>query len=451
MRTKYKLLFLSYVLLHALSGYSQGINSPYSRYGFGVMADRAMGFNKGMGGVAYGFGDGKQVNVANPASYSSVDSVTALFDMGMSLSFSNYKMDKLEQNAKNTSIDYFAFQFRAAKGFGITFGLQPITNINYSFSSKSQLLTDDESYSSSYSFAGDGGLHEVFLGMGVRLFKPLSIGVNAGYIWGTYNHTMKMSFNESSIFSLQRKYDADVRTYDVSAGMQIAVPFGKKDKLTLGLTYGLGHNIDSKAFRTTNMLNSSNSVVETKADTLKNAFQLPHTIGAGLCFNHDDQFRIGADFTLAKWADTRFPSQDMTNISSAYISEKGQLNDSWRISLGGDFVPKRNSTHLFGRTIYRLGGYYSQPYAKADASGALNAKPYEMGISAGVGIPIDGRHIWYNKYNVPRLNISLQFTHSNIPYLSNSQSVKRNLTENYVKLCIGITFNERWFYKWKVQ
>ncbi len=45
-----------------------GINSPYSRYGFGIQSERAMGFNKGMGGVAQGFRNGQQINIANPAS-----------------------------------------------------------------------------------------------------------------------------------------------------------------------------------------------------------------------------------------------------------------------------------------------------------------------------------------------------------------------------------------------
>ena len=60
-----------------------GINSPYSRYGFGIMTDRAMGFNKAMAGVAQGFRDGQQINTANPASYSAIDSLTALFDLGV--------------------------------------------------------------------------------------------------------------------------------------------------------------------------------------------------------------------------------------------------------------------------------------------------------------------------------------------------------------------------------
>ena len=60
---------------------TNGVNSPYSRYGFGILSDRSMGFNKGMGGVAMGFRDGQTINAAIPASSSAVDSLTALFDL----------------------------------------------------------------------------------------------------------------------------------------------------------------------------------------------------------------------------------------------------------------------------------------------------------------------------------------------------------------------------------
>ena len=46
-----------------------GMNSPYSRYGFGKLDDASQGFNKGMAGLAYGLHDGAIINTANPASY----------------------------------------------------------------------------------------------------------------------------------------------------------------------------------------------------------------------------------------------------------------------------------------------------------------------------------------------------------------------------------------------
>ena len=117
------LLFITFISLQINA--QNGINSPYSRYGFGMLSDRAMGFNKAMGGVAMGFRDGQIINAANPASYSAVDSLTALFDLGMSLHNGNYKMGNLQSNAKNSSFDYAAFHFRATKGIGVALGILP--------------------------------------------------------------------------------------------------------------------------------------------------------------------------------------------------------------------------------------------------------------------------------------------------------------------------------------
>ena len=67
---RHKIQYLMMMLFASLTATAQnGVNSPYSRYGFGMQADRSMGFNKGMSGVAQGFRGGQIVNVANPASY----------------------------------------------------------------------------------------------------------------------------------------------------------------------------------------------------------------------------------------------------------------------------------------------------------------------------------------------------------------------------------------------
>ena len=48
---------------------TNGSNSPYSRYGFGLLGDGGNAFNKGMAGTAYGMRNGTQINSKNPASY----------------------------------------------------------------------------------------------------------------------------------------------------------------------------------------------------------------------------------------------------------------------------------------------------------------------------------------------------------------------------------------------
>jgi len=436
------------ILGHSTVSLAQnGINSPYSRYGFGMMSDRSMGFNKAMGGVAQAFRSGSQINTANPASYAAVDSLTALFDIGLSVYNGNYKMGNLQQNARNASFDYFAFQFRALKHLGITAAMLPYTNINYSFASSSETVSGSEDITSSYTFSGSGGLHKVMLGVGWQPFKPLSIGVNGSYLYGDYTHSSAMSLSESTAYSLIRGYSADISTYMVEFGMQLALPLNKKkgDELVLGATYGLGHDVKNKAVRYTETLNSSSTVEGITSDTLTNAFQLPHTFAVGLSYARQGKWRIGADFEQEMWSKCKFPNN---STSGTYESTTGQLYDRTKVSLGGEFTPNAQSrTSYFKRVTYRLGGYYSKSYAKADATNALSDKPYEFGISAGVALPIQNKNIWYN---APTINVTLQWVHSNIPYL-NSLSQKSALTENYLRLSVGVTFSERWFYKWKVQ
>lgn len=441
-------LFTGLLLLPVVSAHSQnGINSPYSRYGFGVMSDRSLGFNKGMSGVAQGFRNGLETNVSNPASYSATDSLTALIDFGLSFQNGNYKMGNLQKNAKNTSIDYFTFQFRAFKNLGMSFGILPYTNINYNFTSNTENVTGAENITSSYEFSGSGGLHQVYFGAGWKIFgSPLSIGANISYLYGDYNHTSKIAYNQQSVYSMTRSYTADISTWKLDAGLQYTIKLSKTDDLTLGATYGYGHNINNRAIRTT-QTTASTTIQGTTSDTIHNAFALPHSLDAGFTYQHGRKWRLGGDFGIEKWSDCKFPSQD--NSEGTYLSRKGQLYDRMNAGLGFDITPNYQSKKLFNRMTYKLGGYYSRSYACADPTGTITDKPYEFGVSAGVTIPISNRNVWFG--HTPKLNFAVQWVHTNIPYLNTTTFKKSTLEENYLKLSIGLTFSEHWFYKWKVQ
>ena len=412
---------------------TNGVNSPYSRYGFGILSDRSMGFNKGMGGVAMGFRDGQTINAANPASYSAVDSLTALFDLGVSLYNTNFKMGNLQSNIKNSSFDYFAFHFRATKGLGIAVGILPFSNIGYNFSSTPQKTEGTDRATSSESFTGEGGLHQVFLGAGIQIIEPLSIGFNLSYLYGSYKHAINQTFNEANIYSTQRNYSADISSYMLDLGLQYSFNLNKKDKITFGAEYSLGHDIDDIATRTT----------DETTDTITNAFQFPHIITAGVTYSHGTKWNVGADFEIQKWNDVNFPTQTNEDI---YCSRNNVLNDRIKVALGASYTPSEISSNYFNRITYKLGGYYSNSYANADLTNSISDKPFEFGLSAGVTLPITSRHLWHN---TPKLNISFQWVHANIPYLNGN--TKSKLEENYLKLCLGLTFSERWFYKWKVQ
>ena len=168
-------------------------NSPYTRYGYGDLSDQSFGNSKAMGGIAFGLRDGAQINPTNPASYTAIDSLTFLFEGGVSLQNMNISGGGLKLNAKNASFDYLAMQFRLAPWMAMSVGLLPYSNVGYTVSDSQ---TTDNGLAYSRSFTGDGGLHQMYVGAGVKVLKNLSVGVNASYFWGDITRTRGMFYRE---------------------------------------------------------------------------------------------------------------------------------------------------------------------------------------------------------------------------------------------------------------
>jgi len=427
-----------------------GVNSPYSRYGFGLLSERSMGFNKAMGGVALGFRDGQEINPANPASYSAVDSLTALFDLGITLQASNFKMGNLSQNARNCTFDYFAYSFRATKGLGITLSFLPFSKINYSFSSNTRTIENNENITHSYTYTGTGGLRQVMLGAGWQIFRPFSIGLNVGFLWGDYEHRMTNTTSSSTAYSMRRTYSASINTYTLEAGAQYTINLSKDDRLTIGATYSFGHNMGGDATRNTAIVSTTQDI--STDVVLDKAFQLPHSFGLGVTFYNSKKIRAGIDANWERWSKVYFPiaeNYEDYDGSKSWTPYYGVLNDRWKFSGGFEYTPDYESSSFLRRTKYKIGGYYSRSYANANESPSVSLKkPTEFGVSAGFTIPIRNRNLFYSS---PKLNVTFSWVHTNIPYFSNATSKSGTLKENYFRLSLGLTLSERWFYKWKVQ
>ena len=403
-----------------------GTNSPYSQFGIGALSDQSQSMSRGMNGVGYGLRQGNNVNTLNPASYSGVDSLTMLFDMGVSGQFTHYEEGKLRRNASLASFEYVVGSFRAWKNVGVSFGLLPYSSVGYEYATSSR---DQNLGQLTESFTGSGGLHEVFLGFGWRLLKPLSIGVNAGYLWGSIDRSV-LPDADATANSLRKNYSTSVSNYKLDIGAQWVQPIGRFDRLTLGAVVGLGHNLKNDAEMTIVSTNQLSNSSDTTALKLTDAFELPMSFGVGAAYQHAGKLTLAADFTLDKWGDVKFP----TFTGNEYKLQSGLLKDRMKINVGLDWLP--NPSQMGGRFLehvhYRLGAGYATPYYY------INGKegPKELSVSAGFGIPIVNMH---NNRSV--LNISGQWVRS---------SATDFLTENYFRINIGVTFNERWFMKWKV-
>lgn len=435
MKKLVSIAFCGWWMFASLGAQTNGSNSPYSRYGFGLLADRAQGYNKGMAGLAYGMRNGKEINVNNPASYSAIDSLAFLFDIGMSLQNANLEQNGRTINAKNTSLDYVAMGFRVAPNLGISLGMLPYSTIGYKVSNTENVTLPSGVVSQTETYNGDGGLHEVYLGAGWRPFRPLSIGWNVSYLWGTMNHTVLASFSDATIASRRRQYASDVRSYKMDFGAQYEHAFGKKHHAVLGFTYGLGHDVQSKANYYDQKVQSGSIA---GGDTLvaRDAYQLPHTFGVGLTWTYDNRWRVGGDYTFTKWSEVKAPYvHENPDGTQSYKTRVGDYCDAHKIAVGAEYYPNPDGVRWRHHVRYRAGFSFTSPYTK------INGKdgPSSYLVSLGVALPITNR---YNNRSV--LNISAQYERIEPKFAG-------MITENYLRICLGITFNERWFMKWKVQ
>jgi len=163
-----KTLFAALSLFLLLSNVSaQNTNSVYSRYGYGILDNPALGKSRAMGGIGYGLRDNGSINMLNPASYSAVDTMNFVFDFGVSSSYSRFEENGQKQSNPNGKFDYVAMKIPLKKYWGATLGLVPYSNVGYSFSSDETTSTGDVNYTKTYQ--GSGGLNAVFLGTGISL------------------------------------------------------------------------------------------------------------------------------------------------------------------------------------------------------------------------------------------------------------------------------------------
>ena len=98
-----------------------GSNSPYGRYGYGLMSNQSFGASEAMGGISYGVRRSQQVNPGNPASYSKLDTLTFIFDFGVSGHYSSFSDGVNKQHFFNGNLDYVAMQFPIINKVQISF------------------------------------------------------------------------------------------------------------------------------------------------------------------------------------------------------------------------------------------------------------------------------------------------------------------------------------------
>jgi len=410
--------FLACLLAAQIMAQESATLSPYSQFGLGVLGDQSLGATRGMGGLGIGFRNGHQVNMLNPASYSAVDSLTMLFDLGFSTKVSNFKERGKSVNANTGALDYAVASFRLLKHVGMGIGIVPFSHIGYDYESVDKTTGTTESYT------GEGGFSQVFLGMGWEFVKGFSAGFNLSYLWGSYDKLVTVTNSDGNANVMLRTYSTTIRSYKLDFGLQWQHLLNKDNLLAVGLTTSVGHDLHAKAEINNVSTNAATSVTSESAPIgLENAYRLPWMFGVGATLTHKQRLTAGLDYSLQRWGALDYPVYD----SRGYTMTGNYYKDRHKIIGGIDWTPNPMSRSYLSRVHYRLGMSYATPYYKINGSNG----PSEFSVSGGFGIPIS-RSL---------LQISAQWVRS---------AASGFITDNTFRINIGLTFNERWFAKWKV-
>ena len=422
-----KLLIASILILTQLSLAAQNnTNSPYTRFGYGELADRSFGAGRAMGGVGFGLRSSKQINPMNPASYSCMDSLTFLFDFGASGQLSWFDDGINKQHNINGNVEYIALQFPLHERIAMSVGILPYSYVGYSFGA---VRTNSDGSNYVESFNGSGGLNDLYAGLSIDIWKKrLSVGANVGYLFGNIKHEQANAFVNSSGYNTVRNQNLEVRDIKLDFGIQYTHPISKREEITLGLVFSPKNHLNSTYINTTYNVNSSGSAEVVASDTTKSlAFDIPNSIGFGASYVKKDKLTLAADVLYETWD------------KASYSGSKESFKDRVRVAAGGEIIPNYQNRNFFSRVRYRAGAHYSNSYLMINNTedAAYKGNGYnEYGVSVGFGLPlIDNRSL---------LNISFE-------YNKIKPGGKNMIDEQYFRFTVNYTFNEMWFWKKKVE
>lgn len=412
-----------------------GTNSTYSRFGLGELSDQSNGFNKTMGGAGIGIRIGNRINTANPASYSAIDSLSLILDVGMRASFGKMDQGTTRVGVKNASLDYVHAGMHIAKRLGLAIGLMPYSSIGYTFYSPETPIATDanttQTITNTNVYSGSGGLNQAYIGLGWKVYRNISVGANVSFMWGKYDHALMPEYSEGGVVSdaysrTIKSYYTSMKTYKLDFGVQYPVRLTRQDWLNLGATVGLGHKIAQDA---------TLLLYTTKGDstqyTAPSPFDLPYTFGFGASWQHKNTLLVAADVRHERWGNCRIPVETVDN----YVPMKGFYMNRTKIALGAQWTPDPFDKRYWKRIQYRAGMNYSTPYIKVNG---MNG-PFECRMGIGAGLPI------MNKFNNRSVvNVGMQ-------WLRRSASGAGMIKEDYFVINLGVTFNERWFVRYKIE
>jgi hypothetical protein len=403
------------ILFSAIFSFGQNnTNSPYTRFGFGEISDNNSGEQRAMGGVSLGLRSPSTINTVNPASYSVVDSLSFMFDIGLSARMALFSDPSGRKTSFTGNLEYVTMQFPVNKWLGMSAGLLPYSFSGYDFHNTATIHGDKnnpkDTINVTTTYFGQGGISQVYGGISLKLFNHFSLGMNAYYMFGNSANMRQVVFLDGSTPSIQENR-INVSDLRFRYGVQFFKTFNDKHAVSAGAIFEPKTSLNAEAIVTTM------GVVSDTVTLGKNMFDLPMHFGVGVFYTYNNRLSFGLDYTLQSWKNAKFfgATDSLTNFS--------------KIALGVEYVPNSLGRRFYERLHYRAGVNISNPYYNVNGIDM----PKNIGASFGIGIPLP--------QSKTMLNATIEY---------GKVGNNKLMNENFLKLTFNATINEFWFFKRKL-
>jgi len=410
--TKIKLLLsilLSICLMPALA--QNSTSSPYSVFGVGRLAGRGDVKTLSMGQAGVALVSEGWLNTLNPASTASLDSITFYFNMQLDGIYSSIGNSTQSQNNMNGNIGAITMGFRAARGWGMSLGYTPYSNVGYSIQSNKFMLGTSTTYPVVYE--GSGGLSQIYWTNSVSIARGLSVGLNISYLWGNLKSTELSTYPDLAAEDIYNEKTHYMNNFYFEYGLQYKVSAGAH-------RFGIGAVANSKTKlgstyrqRIFNDYTTGISDEETDFDD----FAVPRAIKGGISWQMPIGLLFVADYGFQNWNEINNPKKE----STIYID-----NHSFNMGLEYSFSKRTYASYL-RRMKYRAGILYNSGYLEIKS-----VRLEEKGFTAGLAFPLG------NRGNV--LNVGYE-------YIDYGTGRKGLLHEKQHTIRVGLTISESWFMK----
>ncbi|MDR1726240.1 MAG: hypothetical protein LBR28_07625 [Bacteroidales bacterium] len=419
------------------------ISSPYSHYGIGNTNVFSNAVYSSLGNVGYAFRKNNLINLKNPASYSGIDTMSFVFDVGFYMDFLSLSTVSRKANSINGALSHITMAFPINNHLKMAVGLIPMSNVYYTTSQliPVEVIRDTSVLTKYYRnfYGGEGGLNKVLLGAAYDFDLPkdkFSLGLNVEYLFGSYikstgvifydntDSILRDNFIDSTLFNTEKKHSFYINNFNFNFGFQYFHTFNNGDKLGIGGSFiqplSLKYKDTSQYFTyvISNGTTSTKDVVY--SDTNYNSVTFPQSFGIGLSYEKPHKFLIGMDILFTKWSEFKLREDEVNEY----------MKDNFNIGIGGEFTPDIYGNYL-KQIIYRVGFNYDNGYLFLN-----NNRINQYSIAAGFGLPI--------KKSSTLINMSFEY---GIRGTTNDNLIR----ENFFRIGLSLSAKDRWFFKRKYQ